>query len=276
MSHTPIRCIITDTGTAAFNMAADHYLMRDAGEKQCICLRLYRWKPPAISIGSLQHASRQLNLAKLADEGIDWIRRPTGGRAVLHSDDLTYSIVFPRNFSGTGSSVAATYFIIMKCLVHAFSQLGIHPQIQDSADPLIKSGRHVKLPCFLAPNRDEIMVNGRKLVGSAQYRTRETVLQHGSIPLSEASCTLPRYFLIDTTEQEEQIKLLRAKSISLAELLPGIRLETIISALIEGFSAGFSLPVARTPFSEHEQSVVMKLAQSESFKKQWCSDPEES
>ena len=98
-------------------MAADLYLMEHCPEDEFV-LRLYRWEPAAITLGYMQRPRQQLQFDALHSDGVDWIRRPTGGRAVLHKEDLTYSCVFSRNLTELGSSVETTYAVITRCLAH--------------------------------------------------------------------------------------------------------------------------------------------------------------
>jgi len=265
---------IEAANSAAFTMAADLYLMQQCVERQCMFLRFYEWEPAAISIGSLQRASEQLDLPSMKHDGIDWVRRPTGGRAVLHREDLTYSCIFPKNLPGTGSSVAATYTLIMQCLVQGLKSLGITPEVHDSVDPLIKSGRHVKLPCFLAPNRNEIMLQGRKLIGSAQYRSKDAVLQHGSLPLTLESTHLPNYLLLDDNEKREQCALLEQKSICLAEIAPKVTASELATALLGGFADVLKAPLVEAPITGEIKHAIVQLSRSSQFIEQRLHDPE--
>lgn len=273
MSYS-LKCSIEEANSAAFNMAADMYLMQQCVTEQCMYLRLYRWQPAAISIGSLQHAATQLDMACLERDGIEWVRRPTGGRAVLHKEDLTYSCIFPKSLPGTGNSVTDTYSLIMQCLVQGLLSLGITPEVHDSIDPLIKSGRHVKLPCFLAPNRNEIMIQGRKLIGSAQYRSKDAVLQHGSIPLTPAYTRLPDYLLLDDSEKREQRTLLEQKSISITEIAPSVTAADLARALRYGFASVLSVADVTTPIDAPQHQAILHYAGSDAFIGQRLRDPQ--
>ncbi len=254
-------------------MAADLYLMdQSVAGLQQVTLRFYSWQPAAITIGYMQQAGKQLDLTMLEHDNVAWIRRPTGGRAVLHNEDLTYSCIFPRSLHAMGASVGTTYEMITRCLARGLKEAGIGITVQDSASPLIKSGRDVKLPCFLAPNRNEIMVQGKKFVGSAQYRSAAAVLQHGSLPLSPVYRQLPRYLLIPEEERRRQITLLEEKSVSLHEIDASITGLSLVTALKEGFAATLDCPYFERNWSDEELAAIQRLMQSPGFIGRWLAD----
>ena len=267
-----VRCIIDLCRSARFNMAADLFLMEQCSEASTVTLRFYTWKPAAITLGRMQRATQQLDVAALVRDGIEWIRRPTGGRAVLHCEDLTYSCVFPRRYTRLGTSVATTYATITRCLAAGLGYAGVRTAAQDSASTLIKSGRAVKLPCFLAPNRNEIMVNSRKLIGSAQYRSGLAVLQHGSLPLTPAYRRLPHYMPLTPQERLDQEALLKEKSVSLGEICPAIAVEELIGLLARGFAEVTAMPCVESVWDERETAAIEQTAQSGRFKELWLGD----
>lgn len=269
----PLRFIVDHPHPAAFNMAADLYLMEQCGAGSAVCVRFYSWQPAAVTIGRLQHACSQLDCAALDRDGLSWIRRPTGGRAVLHDEDLTYSCIFPRATPAMGGSVAATYATITRCLARGLKESGIETTLQDSVSPLIRSGREVKLPCFLAPNRHEIMMRGRKLIGSAQYRSATAVLQHGSLSLSEAYRRLPRYLLVSEEERRRQMALLAEKSIALDEIDSTITLPQLVAALQTGFAETLDCCPFEETWREEELEGIERLLHGSKFREQCLADP---
>lgn len=269
-----LRFITDGPCTARFNMAADLYLMERCSVEETLFVRLYSWGPSAVTIGSLQRAEKQLDMPMLVRDNVDWIRRPTGGRAVLHDDDLTYSCIFPANMVAMGRSVADTYGRISHCLTAALSLAGINAQLQQSASPLIKCGRDVRLPCFLAPNRNEIMVQGRKLVGSAQYRTTSAVLQHGSLPFGVAYRRLPYYLPLSEEERSLQYGLLEKKSICLLEIAPQLSMEELCATLIKGFRETLSpYEWYEEGWSDGERTQIDAVMESERFGRCLRDDP---
>ena len=160
------------------NMAIDQALL-DRAERQGECwLRLYRWAPQCLSFGRHEPATRRYNAERIAELGLDTVRRPTGGRAVWHAEELTYAVTAPSERFG---SLPAAYREIHEMLADALRGLGarvaLAPQVRT---PPLDTG-----PCFSQPAGGEIMIGGRKVVGSAQFRQGGALLQHGSILLED-------------------------------------------------------------------------------------------
>ena len=264
-----LRIIVDYDRPAPFNMAADLHLMQQCVGSEVVTVRFYTWKPAAITLGRLQRADQQLLTGKLRDDGLTWIRRPTGGRAVLHQDDLTYSCIFSHDIAQLGTQVAETYGIITRCLSEGLADCGIAVTSHEQASPLIKSARTVKLPCFLAPNRNEIMVKGRKLIGSAQYRSSEAVLQHGSLPLGTAYRRLPYYMPLSADEQRAQEDLLARKSIALGEIDSSLSPTRLITAFEKGFVKVLGCPGVRADWTDVESEAIRRFADSPEFRQRW-------
>jgi len=144
-------------------------------------LRLYGWNPPALSLGRSQRADGAHDPVFLAREGIDLVRRPTGGLAVLHADERTYSVTGRLRSAPFEGRVLETYRRISTALELALSSLGVDARA--TAAPA-RARAPQTAACFAALSAHEIAASGRKLVGSAQLRRRDAFLQHGSIPLS--------------------------------------------------------------------------------------------
>ena len=266
---TTLRFIIDLGREAAFNMAADQYLLHRCTEENTLYVRFYSWKKPTITLGYMQNAAEILQFDKLRDDSIEWIRRPTGGRAVLHWEDLTYSCIFPKTLSLMGSSIKESYAVITRCLIYGLFRAGVECHTHDSSDQLAAVKREIKLPCFLAPNRDEIMVKGRKLVGSAQKRGFDGILQHGSLPVTQNYSNLPEYLNINTDEQEKQKSLLRTKSICLHDINSEISINTLVDFLKDGFSYTLQMQSIVENWSDLEISDIQSVASSEYFIETW-------
>ena len=163
----------------AFHMAVDEMLLDRVGSGQSPpTFRVYTWTPPAISLGRSQRQGLRLDRKRCRHAGVDVVVRPSGGRAVLHGDDVTYSAVFPVDGVLGAGGVGVTYRRLAGLLLRALRFLGIEA---DLARSRASDRTQAALPCFTAAARDEILVGGRKLIGSAQRRTRTAVLQHGAI-----------------------------------------------------------------------------------------------
>lgn len=160
----PWRLLITEPLSGAENMALDHALMRRAARTGESVIRVYTWSRPTLSFGRNEPAFRRGDL--------DIVRRPTGGRMILHDHELTYSMTLPE----TGRP-RETYQRLNAVLAAALARLGASVTIVErGASPPVTAG-----PCFAAPSRGELVYEGRKIAGSAQWRENGAVLQHGSI-----------------------------------------------------------------------------------------------
>jgi lipoate-protein ligase A len=175
-----------DSGPAsgARNMAIDEGLLREAASGNVTpLLRFYTWSPPAVSLGRFQDEASSVNAAACQERGIDIVRRITGGRAVLHNEELTYSVIASSGGDLFPNDVLGTYKMIAAALLAGLRDLGIE------AEMVSRSGRHAdrvlhhsKEPaCFSSPSWYEILVREKKIIGSAQRRVPGAFLQHGSI-----------------------------------------------------------------------------------------------
>jgi lipoyl(octanoyl) transferase len=264
-----LRIIDDSAHSPTFNMAADLFLMESCKTGAPVFLRLYEWAPACITIGYMQKAPEILDLKTMAKDGIFWIRRPTGGRAVLHYSDITYSVIFSVGQAGLGKNVSETYAVISKCLLAGLAIMGIRGSTEHSSPQSLEAMREVKLPCFLAPNRNEIMVQGRKLVGSAQKRTEIAVLQHGSMPLTSSYRTLPDYLLISDQGRSTQKELLSQKSISIEEIGAMLSQSDIRQAIIKGFIITLGIDAEKIGWTKKEIAAIAAIGNSEKFQETW-------
>ncbi len=179
-----------------------------------IVLRLYQWLPPAISIGYHQRET-EFDRERLNADKIDLCRRPTGGRAVFHIEDLTYSVVMRATKSN-----AEHYADIHHALKIALQQLGLQAQFQkQQADFRSRYEKPESLSCFTASARYELEVNGKKIVGSAQRRFGPTLLQHGSLMRSAKHKRLADYLRLNESAKARLQHDLDEKTTSLEEIL---------------------------------------------------------
>lgn len=176
------RLILTEPAHGAWNMALDEALLEGMRKKDALpILRLFAWEPPCLSLGVAQPVA-DVNQEALRQRGWELVRRPTGGRAILHTDELTYSVIGPQSEARLAGSVLESYQRLAQALLEALHLLQV--PARSDADPVLPEGSDPKGPvCFEVPSNYEITVNGKKLIGSAQARRKEGVLQHGSLPL---------------------------------------------------------------------------------------------
>jgi lipoate-protein ligase A len=157
-------------------MAIDQAML-DLAERGTACLRLYRWHPFCLSFGRNEPALRRYDRERIGALALDTVRRPTGGRAVWHADELTYAVACPAAVFG---QLPAAYRAIHETLAAALRTLGAEPALATAP------GRGTPLDagaCFASPAGGEVMVRGRKVIGSAQLRQGDALLQHGSLLL---------------------------------------------------------------------------------------------
>jgi biotin synthase len=174
------RLLETGFARGAWNMAVDEALLEAVGRGQSPpTLRFYGWDPPALSLGYFQDREREVDLSGCAAQGFDCVRRPTGGRAVLHAAEVTYAVVVPEDQPGFAGSVSEAYRAIGEGLVAGIRRLGVPAEMA----PAERRGGERSAACFDAPSFYELTVEGRKLVGSAQVRRHGALLQHGAILL---------------------------------------------------------------------------------------------
>jgi lipoyl(octanoyl) transferase len=176
------RLLMTPPAHGAWNMAADEAILEAIGCRASLpTLRLYSWEPACLSLGYGQPLA-DVDIPSLQRHGWEIVRRATGGRAVLHTDELTYSVIAPLDEPRVAGSVLESYRRLAAALVEALRLLGL--QVENQETTLAGSGKSPNPVCFEVPSNYEITVAGRKLVGSAQARRKEGILQHGSLPLT--------------------------------------------------------------------------------------------
>lgn len=171
------------------NMDLDLSLLNelDKSSSPATVIRFYAWDKPTVSLGKHQQHSAGADLGYCRREGIPIVHRPSGGRAVLHADELTYAVISNDDGFFPMQSLHQTYYAIGLMLQEGFSRLGIQTDLARSGRRLEyprPAGPRLPSPCFVTTSRYELLCQGRKIAGSAQRRLRRAFLQHGSIPLS--------------------------------------------------------------------------------------------
>ncbi|MDU1046557.1 MAG: biotin/lipoate A/B protein ligase family protein [Staphylococcus epidermidis] len=176
--------INTGSKNPYYNMAMDEALLNFVlrGEIDPV-IRFYTWNPATLSIGYFQRLQKEIDIDKVKEKGYGLVRRQTGGRGVLHDKELTYSVIVPESHPNMPSTVTEAYKIISQGLLEGFKNLGFEtyfaiPRSKEERDKLKQPRSSV---CFDAPSWYELVVEGRKIAGSAQTRQKGVILQHGSI-----------------------------------------------------------------------------------------------
>lgn len=166
-------------------MAIDSALLEEvetSSESRTV-VRFYRWQGPTISLGRNQKIEKAVDRDYCRANGIDIVHRPTGGRAVLHDDELTYAVA-SNDTSAFGDSIYGNYKRVSEALCLAYNRLGVPAVLAPDTRKVEGLPEDCDPPCFISPSRYELMVGGRKVVGSAQRRIRRSFLQHGSMPIT--------------------------------------------------------------------------------------------
>ncbi len=249
-----------DTGALPgnLNMAIDQALLAlHANGKSPPTLRLYQWQPPAVSLGYCQK-QHNLDMAACQRLGIEVVRRPSGGKAVLHLGDLTYAVIAGTE-DGMPSAVTAAYRLICEGLLLGFRRLGIEA----------KMGRgDIKPPqmdiCFLRGALGSIVHQGRKFVGSAQTWHASSMLQHGSIILTPQIETLIRLWPDIADSAETRQAKLEVRITSLQEILRRVpEVDEVKTAIREGLARTLGIRFDPGELTPGEWSLAKEMANRE-------------
>jgi lipoate-protein ligase A len=232
----PWQLMIDGPFPGARNMAIDAALLHDIESSTFprTILRFYTWSSPTISLGRNQNIDKALDVDYCRVNGIDIVHRPTGGRAVLHDDELTYAVI-SNDTDRFGDTIYGNYKRVSEALCLGYQRLGV-PAVLAADTRKVLPGNDADPPCFLSPSRYELMVAGRKIVGSAQRRVRCSFLQHGSMPITCNREWLARATRLPGAEP------LETKMAGLAEFLPHRpTLEQLRAAFVAAFQDYFSV-----------------------------------
>ena len=267
------RLLIEDTPrSGAANMAVDQAIAQAcaAGESPPT-LRFYRWQPPAISLGRHQRID-EIDLVAAAAHGYDIVRRSTGGRAILHTDELTYAVAAGVDEPRVQGGVMDAYLRLSNALVAGLHELGV---AADKAAGDVRTGTDVSAACFEVPSAYEITVAGRKLLGSAQSRRARYVLQHGSLPLVGDITRLIDVLVLTPGEAVRLRTQLADHACTLATALgvsddaPVLAFEQVAAALVKGFRETLSLEFQRGALTPAEAKNAARLIREQYANPAW-------
>ena len=240
MSSVTWRLLVTKAMDGPQNMAIDQAMMEAVTEELIPpTLRFYAWQPPCLSLGYTQPVV-DVDRARLAERGWDLVRRLTGGRAILHTDELTYSVTVQAANPIVAGDILASYRRLSQALLNGLRDLGADPQADKRASEHHKTHGPV---CFEVPSHYEITVGGKKLIGSAQVRKAGAVLQHGSLPLTGDITRICDALVYTDNDERERVRsrvVLRAATLE-SVLGQTVSWEQAVAAMTRSFQETFDL-----------------------------------
>jgi lipoate-protein ligase A len=241
-------------------MAADEAILEHIYHgKSAPTLRLYAWYPPCLSLGHAQPFA-DVDMARLKEHGWEVVRRATGGRAILHTDELTYSVTGSAKDPVLVGGVLESYNRLAQALLYAVQELGLTVEMKERVNPASDS-QNINPVCFEVPSTYEITVQGRKLIGSAQARKKEGVLQHGSLPLTgDLTRICDALVFKDEAARTNAAQRLLARATTVESVL-GRRVdwETAAQAFVGGFEAALGICFERGEMSQSESKRTEEL-----------------
>ncbi|MCI2875908.1 biotin/lipoate A/B protein ligase family protein [Staphylococcus hominis] len=247
-----------------YNMAMDEALLNfvSRGEIDPV-VRFYTWNPATLSVGYFQRLKKEIDIDKVKEKGFGLVRRQTGGRGVLHDKELTYSVIVPEAHPNMPSTITEAYRIISEGLLEGFKLLGFDAYF---AIPRSKEEREkLKQPrsavCFDAPSWYELVVEGRKIAGSAQTRQKSVILQHGSLLQDVDVDELFDMFIFKNDRLKEKMKKAFVdKAVAINDISDRhISIEEMEKAFEEGFKKGLDIEFKPLSLTENQLAEVKDL-----------------
>lgn len=247
-----------------YNMAMDEALLNfvSRGEIDPV-VRFYTWNPATLSVGYFQRLKKEIDIDKVKEKGFGLVRRQTGGRGVLHDKELTYSVIVPESHPNMPSTITEAYRVISEGLLEGFKLLGFDAYF---AIPRSKEEREkLKQPrsavCFDAPSWYELVVEGRKIAGSAQTRQKGVILQHGSLLQDVDVDELFDMFIFKNDRLKEKMKKAFVdKAVAINDISDRhISIEEMEKAFEEGFKKGLNIEFKPLSLTENQLTEVKVL-----------------
>lgn len=256
------RLILDQKCDGYYNMAVDEAVLLGYNSFKTPTLRVYGWGKPFISLGYNQNPEKVLNL----EEGFPFVRRITGGSAILHHKELTYSLVCSLEDLNLPKAVKASYRIICSFLRHFYSQLGVKASFANGIDfksqEIKKNLGNYKNFCFSSWQHLDLLVEGKKIGGNAQRRRKNIIFQHGSIP-QEIDPSYIRRAIKDSGD-------IRERTISLEEVLgKSLNFDLLSSLLYSSFKLTFGVEFSQEKLLESEKEKVVFLLKEKYKTKEW-------
>lgn len=263
------RLVLSEPLPGPANMAVDEAILRAVAAGQSPpTLRFFAWEPACLSLGYAQPVE-DVDRQRLAGRGWGLVRRPTGGRAILHTDELTYSVIAPMDEPRVRGGVVESYRQLSAGLLRGLERLGLAPRAERKAAGGAPAGA---LPvCFEVPSDYEITAGGRKLLGSAQVRKQGVVLQHGSLPLGGDIARICEALRFEDEAGRAAVQVrVRARATTLAEVLGReVPWGEAADALRDGLGEALSLEFTPAPLSAGEREQADALCAQKYAAESW-------
>lgn len=260
-----------DSGHAspAYNMALDEALLNWHSQGLIPpVIRFYGWEPATLSVGYFQKLSGKIDVDAVNEYGYGLVRRPTGGRAVLHDNELTYSVIVSENHQSMPPSVTEAYRVISEGILQGFRNLDVQADFSIPEGKLDQTGSAV---CFEEPSWYELIVEGKKAAGSAQTRQKGVILQHGSIPIEVDETALFNMFIYPNERIKERArKAFSGKAVAINEVTGReVSLAEVKKAFYSGFEKGLGIQLQPFTLTEEQLAEVNQLAEERYASDEW-------
>ncbi len=256
--------INTGSQNPYYNMAMDEALLNfvSRGEIDPV-IRFYTWNPATLSIGYFQRLKKEIDIDKVAEKGFGLVRRQTGGRGVLHDKELTYSVIVPESHPNMPTTVTEAYKVISQGLLEGFKNLGFEtyfavPRSKEEREKLKQPRSSV---CFDAPSWYELVVEGRKIAGSAQTRQKGVILQHGSILQDIDINELFDMFIFKNNRLKAKMKeAFVEKAVAINDISDThITIEEMKVAFEKGFKTGLNIELKPLQLNDLQHKEIKEL-----------------
>jgi lipoate-protein ligase A len=256
------RLLNTRESNGATNMAIDEAVLRGVAEGSSLStLRFFAWRPACLSLGQAQPV-RDVDFEACRARGIDVVRRPTGGRAILHVDELTYSVTAREDEPRMRGGIIESYRRLSEGLLAGLMRMGVPVQQVERPDTHDNDQNPV---CFEAPSNYEIVFDGHKLVGSAQVRKSSVVLQHGTLPLVGDIARI-----CDVLTSQPDPNRVRARAITVERAMSRrVTFDQAARAMAEGFASALNLTLTPGELTERERAWVEELRREKYASDAW-------
>ncbi len=265
-SPAPWRLVLDPPADGAFNMAADELMLQIVGHRQTTIVRFYRWSTPTLSLGRSQKVDEAADREFCRRHQIEIVRRPTGGQAVLHDREITYSFASSDPGVLVDPSPYGAYRRVSGAIARGLTSMGIPVEL---APRMRRTAARRADPCFLEAGMSEVLSNGRKLCGSAQRRFHDRFLQHGSIlvgfdPPLLAGCT------------RADPAVLEAGVTSIGAVLHQSLPSKIEEHLVDGIRSEFGVEFLTAPWTDAERAMIASIANRKYRTDRWNLRAEEA